>query len=147
MIEGSVYIEISNFSSEFNIVLTLIDNQTYTNVPGIIPIKVPKIYERIFILKKAGITLTAQNGIRGINLSDIRYNKSFCSNPFFNLFRKEEVFCLKKWFAIVLAATNTIIDPIVAEKTIIKKAFQPKSIPPKIVKVEAIGIEKETTII
>ena len=46
MIEGSVYIEISNLSSEFNIVLTLIDNQTYTNVPGIIPIKVPKIYER-----------------------------------------------------------------------------------------------------
>ena len=90
-----MYIKKSNLSSEINIVLTLIDIQTYTNVPGIIPIKVPKIYECIFILKKAGITLTTQNGIKGINLREIRYNKSFFLNPFSNLLKKEKIFFLK----------------------------------------------------
>ena len=47
--------------------------------------------------------------------------------------------------AIGFAAINTTMDPNVAEKIIIKNAYQPKIIPPKIVKLEATGKEKETT--
>ena len=38
------------------------------------------------------------------------------------------------------------MDPDVAEKIIIKNAYQPKIMPPKIVKLEATGKEKETLI-
>ena len=106
---------------------------------------VPNIYDLIFIPKNAGTTFTSQNGIIGINLKDMRYNISFFLKPFSSFFMKGLVFFLKNWLAIVFAAINTTMDPDVAEKIIIKNAYQPKIIPPKIVKLEATGKEKETT--